>query len=115
MVEKFTPYEPASALDSDEAIEVFLVDAFETEDAAHIAVALGDVARAKGIAALAEQIGLSPEELRRSLSEDGNPSLSTTLSILHASGLRLTAVASPVHRADLSAKTPNVVEDADLS
>jgi DNA-binding phage protein len=39
MAEKFTPYDPAAALDSRETIEVFLNDAFETSDAVHISAA----------------------------------------------------------------------------
>jgi len=114
MVEKFTPYDPAPALDSSESIEAFLVDAFETEDAAHIAIALGDVARAEGIAALAEQTELPPEELRRSLNEVGNPTLSTTLAILRVSGLRLTTAATPVRPTDSPENTPSVAEGADI-
>ena len=40
-------YDPSAALDSDEAIAVFMADAFETGDSAYIAKALGVVARAK--------------------------------------------------------------------
>lgn len=87
MPENFFPYDPASVLDSNEAIEIFLTDAFETGDAAHIAVALGVVARAKGMTALAGEIGLSREQLSRSLSASGNPTLKTTLAVMKAFGM----------------------------
>ena len=47
MAEKLYDYDPADALKSDEAIEAFLADAFETGDARYIAKALGVIARAK--------------------------------------------------------------------
>ncbi len=49
MKEPIYDYDPAAALDSAEAIALFMADAFETGDTAYIAKALGVVARAKGI------------------------------------------------------------------
>jgi probable addiction module antidote protein len=49
MSEKLTNYDPAEDLLSDEAIAVFMEEAFKTEDTGYIAHALGVVARAKGI------------------------------------------------------------------
>lgn len=89
MSERFLPYDPAAALASSEAIEVFMADAFETGDAAHIAAALGVVARAKGMTELAALTGLSPGQLRRSLSADGNPTLKTTLAVMKAFGMEV--------------------------
>lgn len=45
-------YDPAKALDSPEAIAVFMADALETGDATYIAKAMVVVARAKGMAEL---------------------------------------------------------------
>jgi probable addiction module antidote protein len=53
--------------------------------------ALGVVARAKGMAQIAEQTGLSCEQLYRSFSEKGNPTLKTTLAVMQALGIELTA------------------------
>lgn len=61
MVEKITPYDPAKALNSIEAINIFLEDAFETGDSAYIAKALGIAAKAKGMSAVAKDTGLSRE------------------------------------------------------
>jgi probable addiction module antidote protein len=47
MQEKLTTYDPAEDLQSDEATALFLQEAFKTEDAGHVAHALGIVARAK--------------------------------------------------------------------
>ena len=94
MTEPLFDYDLAGALDSREAVEVFMADAFETGDAAYIARALGVVARAKGMSQVAQETGLSREQLYRSFSEQGNPTLKTTLAVMRALGLHL--VAKPV-------------------
>lgn len=89
MAEKFHDFDVAEMLDSDEAIEIFLADAMETGDAKHIASALGVVARAKGMTKIARETGLAREHLYKSLSENGNPTLETTLAVLKALGFHL--------------------------
>lgn len=91
MTEQLTSYDPAAALVDDEEMAFFMADAFETGDAAYIAKALGVVARAKGMAAIAEETGLSREQLYRSFSERGNPTLKTTLAVMRALGMDLIA------------------------
>ena len=91
MAKKLTTYDPAVALVDDEEISFFIVDALETGDAAYIAKALGVVARAKGMAQIASETGLSREQLYRSFSENGNPTLKTTLAVMKALGVELTA------------------------
>lgn len=91
MTEKLTTYDPASALVDDEEIAFFMADAFETGDAAYIAKALGIVARAKGMAEIAQKTGLSREQLYRSFSERGNPTLKNTLAVMRALGVDITA------------------------
>ena len=91
MAERLTNYDPAEDLGSDEAIAIFMAEAFQTNDAGYIAHALGVVARAKGMAQIAGQTGLSREQLYRSFSEKGNPTLKTTLAVMNALGVQLTA------------------------
>ena len=91
MIEKLAVYDPAADLGSDEAIAVFMAEAFQTNDAAYVAHALGVVARAKGMAQIAGQTGLSSEQLYRSFSENGNPTMKTTLAVMKALGIELTA------------------------
>ena len=91
MTDTLSTYDPASALDSPEAIEIFVSDAFDTGNAEHIAKALGVVARAKGMSKVAKQTGLSREQLYRSFSEKGNPTLKSTLAVMQALGLDLEA------------------------
>jgi len=90
MIEKIHDYDPAAALENDEAIAVFLADALETGDSAYVAKALGVVARAKGMTDLAHQTGLSREQLYRSFSEHENPTLKALLSVTRALGVDLT-------------------------
>ena len=68
-------------------LEACLIEA--GNDAAFIAQALGDIARAKGMAQLAKQTGLGRESLYKALSGQGNPSFATILKVTHALGLQL--------------------------
>ena len=86
-----TMLDPAELLDSDEAIAAFMADAFESGDAGYIAQALGVVARAKGMSDIARETGLSREQLYRSFSARGNPTLKTTLAVMKALHIDLTA------------------------
>jgi len=88
---KLSAFDPAEALTSDDAIAAFMADAFETEDAGYIAQALGVVARAKGMSQIATATGLSREQLYRSFSENGNPTLKTTIAVMKSLGIELTA------------------------
>ena len=81
-----TPAEMAAYLDA------WLEEA--PDDAQGIARALGDLARAKGMSAVARESGLSRESLYKALSETGNPSLATVLKVARALGLRLHAAAA---------------------
>ena len=93
---KTVEYDVAQQLRTSEEMAAYL-DAWLAEapdDAAGIARALGDIARAKGMAQVARDAGLSRESLYRALSENGNPSFSTVLKVARALGLRLHAEAA---------------------
>ncbi len=79
-------FDPANYLDDDETIEVFLEDAFQFGDAGHIAECIGAVARAKGMTKIAQETGLAREQLYKSFSEEGNPTLASTLAVMKAIG-----------------------------
>lgn len=91
MNDRWTNFDPAELLDSDEAVAAFMADAFESGDAGYIAQALGVVARAKGMSEIARETGLSREQLYRSFSARGNPTLKTTLAVMKALHIDLTA------------------------
>lgn len=86
---KTRPFDPAAYLDSEEAIAAYLNEVLLSNDPGFIADALGVVARARGMAAVARDAGLSRETLYRTLGQDGNPELSTLLRVLGVLGLRL--------------------------
>jgi probable addiction module antidote protein len=92
MALKTAPFDAAEVLDTEEAIEEFIAAAFETEDPAFIARALGTVARARNMSKLAEEIGMSRPALYRALSGKGNPEFATITKVMHALGLRLAPV-----------------------
>ena len=87
------PFDPAEHLVDDAAVAAFLEEAIATNDAGIIAKALGDVARARGMAQIAAQSGLSRESLYKALSSEGNPEFATLLRVLKALGLRLSVSA----------------------
>ena len=62
-------------------------------DAAFIAKALGDIARAKGMAQVARDAGLSRESLYKALSGERSPGFDTILKVIEALGLTLHAKA----------------------
>jgi probable addiction module antidote protein len=64
------------------------------DDAAGVARALGDIARARGMARVARDAGLSRESLYKALSATGNPSFATVPKVARALGVRLQAQAA---------------------
>ena len=72
----------------------YLEAALEDGDPALVAVALGDIARSKGMTQIARETGLGRESLYKALSTEGNPELATVLKVVQALGLRLHATAT---------------------
>lgn len=91
MALKTKPFDAARYLDTPESQAELLSDAFSTGDASYIANALGVVARARGMSQVAKDAGVTREALYRSLSPDGDPKLSTLLSVIKALGVHLSA------------------------
>ncbi len=88
---KALPFDAAEYLDSPEMIAAYLTEALESEDMAVIAMAIGAVARAKGMSSVAEKAGLSRENLYRALGGDAKPEFGTVMKVLHALGISLVA------------------------
>lgn len=93
---KTVPYDVAEQLRTPEEMAAYLDAWFEEapDDAAGIARALGDIARARGMSQVARDAGLSRESLYKALSADGNPSFATVLKVARALGVRLHAMAA---------------------
>jgi probable addiction module antidote protein len=70
-------------LKTEEDMRGFLEACFEEagDDPAFIAAALGDIARARGMTALARETGLGRDTLYKALSSEGNPSFGTLLKV----------------------------------
>lgn len=93
---KTRPYDAAAYLKTVEDCALYLQAAIDESDGdpAIIVVALGDIARARGVMQLAKETGLSREGLYKALSPEGNPSFATIAKVIGALGLRLHA--SPI-------------------
>jgi len=84
-----SPWDSAEVLDTPAAVAAYLEAALEEDDPALLTHALGVIARAQGMAKIAEEAGVTREALYKALSADGDPRLSTFLGALRALGLRL--------------------------
>ncbi len=91
-----TRYDVAEHLRTPEEMAAYLEACLEEAngDAAFIAKALGDIARAKGMSQVARDAGLSRESLYRALSGERTPSFDTILKVISALGLKLHAEAA---------------------
>ena len=89
-------YDVAEHLRIQEEMAAYLEACFEEAngDAAFIAKALGDIARAKGMSQVARDAGLSRESLYKALSGERSPGFDTILKVIGALGLKLHAQAS---------------------
>lgn len=90
MALKVYPFDPARHLETEEDILDYLEVAMEGNDPKHIASAIGDVARSKGMSEVARKAGVGRQALYNALSESGNPTLETLIAVLSALDLQLT-------------------------
>lgn len=93
-----TRYDVAEHLRTPEEMAAYLEACLEEADgdAAFVAKALGDIARAKGMTQVARDAGLSRESLYKALSGDRSPGFDTILKVVGALGLTLHAEAGAV-------------------
>ena len=92
---KTTRYDVAEHLRTPKEMAAYLEACLEEakDDAAFIAKALGDIARAKGMTQVARDAGLSRESLYKALSGERSPDFDTILKVVNALGIRLHAEA----------------------
>jgi probable addiction module antidote protein len=86
MTEPVTRWDAADYLDTADDVRLYLEAcvADDPGDGSLIRLALGDIARARNLSALARDVGVSREGLRKALSPDGNPSFALMLKIARA-------------------------------
>jgi probable addiction module antidote protein len=96
-VDDLAEFDAAPYLDSEEAIAAYLTDILDANNAALLAAALGDIARARGMTEIAKAAGITREALYKALRPDSAPRFDTVSRVCAALGVRL--VAQPVHAA----------------
>ncbi|TXH98748.1 MAG: putative addiction module antidote protein [Pseudomonas sp.] len=95
MTLKTQPFEAARFLEDDEAVAVFITSILEENNPALLAAALGEVAKARGMAQVAEKSGMAREALYKALRSDSQPRFETIARVCAALGVKL--VAQPAH------------------
>jgi probable addiction module antidote protein len=88
---KTTKWNVVDYLKTDQDMVEYLEAAIEDGDPAVIAIALGNIARAKGMTKIARKAGIGRVSLYKALSPDGNPEFATVLKVVKALGLRFHA------------------------
>jgi probable addiction module antidote protein len=94
-VSELPDFDAAEYLDSEEAVAAYLTTVLEENDAALLAAALGDIARARGMTSVARDSGITREALYKALRPGSEPRFDTINRVCAALGVRL--VAQPLH------------------
>jgi probable addiction module antidote protein len=89
----YKPFDAAAYLDNDAVIAEYLSAAAEDPNPEVFVAALGDVAKARGMAQIAKDAGLGRESLYKTLSAGAHPRFETINSVLHALGVKFAVVA----------------------
>ncbi len=89
-------FDPAQYLRTEEDTATYLTSIIEENDAGLLAAALGDIARARGMAEIASSAGLTREALYKALRPGAQPRFETIARVCAAMGMRLTV--EPVQR-----------------
>ena len=91
MPENFTRWDAADYLDTAEDVRLYLEACLDEDpgDGSLIRAAFNDIARARNMTQLAQEIGMTREGLYKALGPDGNPSFTTVLRLTRALGMQL--------------------------
>lgn len=93
-MKKNAPFDAADYLDSEKVIAEYLNAALEDENPDVFLIAVGDVAKAHGMAQLAKDTGLGRESLYKALAPGAKPRYDTVLKLVRALGVELHATAA---------------------
>ena len=88
--ESYTQWDTAELLTDDETIVQYLKAALEEDDPAFFIKAVGNVARARGMTAIAQESQLGRPSLYKALSGERDPRIGIVMKVLEAIGVRLT-------------------------
>lgn len=86
-------YNPKDLLQTDEEIANYLNDAYNDDDSSTFVIALGDVAKIKGIGYIAKETGLNRESLYRALSGKAKPHWDTIQRVMKSLNINIQAIA----------------------
>ena len=84
-------FDVAEYLESEEAMAAYLTQVLEEGDASELAHALGVIARARGMSAIASETGMTREALYKALRPGAQPRFDTISRVCHALGIKLIA------------------------
>jgi len=90
---KVTEFDASAFLDDEEVIAEYLTAALEDENPDVFLAAVGNVAKARGMTAIAESTGLGRESLYKAMTPGAKPRYDTVLKVLHSLGVKLTVSA----------------------
>jgi len=93
MSNKLTTFDTAHYLDSKEMIAEYLSQVLSDGDMDELLVAIGNIAKAKGMTQIAKDTGLSRESLYKTFSEGSKPKFETVMKVLNVFGVKLQATA----------------------
>jgi probable addiction module antidote protein len=93
MTTTYSPFDAAAYLDNDEVIAEYLSAASEDPNPDVFIAAIGDVAKARGMAQIAKDAGLGRESLYKALSAGAHPRYETINAVLRALGVKFAVVA----------------------
>ena len=96
---KITKFDVTDHLDNEEVIAEYLAAAMEDPDPNVFLAALGDVAKARGMAQLAKDSGLSRESLYKTLAPGAKPRFETIMKITRALGVPMAPVTAAENQA----------------
>ena len=93
MAQKIKTYawDIAEHLRNEEEIAAYLTAVIEEGDPALLLSAVGDIAKARGMAEIAKNAGVSRSTLYHSFSNRGNPEFTMMMKVIHSLGVKLTA------------------------
>ena len=86
-------FDAADYLDNEEVIAEYLTAALEDENPDVFLAAIADVAKARGMTAVANSTGLGRESLYKALTPGAKPRYETIVKVLHGLGVKLTVSA----------------------
>jgi probable addiction module antidote protein len=90
-ISEIPEFDAAEYLNSDEDVAAYLTIILEENDAALLAAALGDIARARGMTQVAKDSGITREALYKALRPGSEPRFDTVSRVCAALGVRLVA------------------------